>query len=61
MDVNLWTFSGSTTIALIAAFLSWGRGMKSCVVAAFVTVAFVVGVFAFRGAVCRATGLGTAV
>ena len=47
MDVNLWTFSGSTAVVLIAAFLSWGRG-RACVVAAFVTIALVVGVFAFR-------------
>ena len=48
MDTNLLTFSGSAAVALIAAFLFWGRGVKSCVVVAFVTVAFVVGVFVFR-------------
>ena len=30
MDANLLTFSGSAAVALFAAFLSWGRGLKSC-------------------------------
>ena len=48
MDANLLTFSGSAAVALFAAFLSWGRGLKSCVVAVVATVAFVGGVFSFR-------------
>ena len=48
MDANLLTFSGSAVVALIAAFLFWRRGMKSCMMAAFITIALVVGVFAFR-------------
>ena len=48
MDANLLTFSGSAAVALFAAFLSWGRGLKSCVVAVVATVALVGGVFSFR-------------
>ena len=48
MDANLLTFSGSTAVVLIAASLSWGRGLKSCVVAVVATVALVGGVFSFR-------------
>ena len=48
MDANLLTFSGSAAVALFASFLSWGRGLKSCVVAVVATVALVGGVFSFR-------------
>lgn len=61
MDANLLTFSGSAAVALFAAFLSWGRGLKSCVVAVVATVALVLLPALAVRAACRASGLESTV